>query len=65
MAVNLWGKYKYQYPTFIDEITDPTPKLKGTFYRVIIGSFATEDEAKKFGKNVLTAQGQSYWVQEK
>lgn len=53
------------YPAYVAEVTNPTPELFGTFYRIRIGGFNTVSAAKDFGENALRADGYDYWVDNK
>ena len=41
------------YPAYIETVELPG---KGTWYRVKVGGFTTEDEAKKYGNDMITAE---------
>jgi cell division septation protein DedD len=53
------------YPSYVAEVSNPTPDLSGTFYRVRIGSFSGVSLAQEFGEKVLLAMGYQYWVDNK
>jgi len=50
------------YEASIIEVQNPRPDLAGTFYRVRVGSFAGEAEAKSFGETVVRPAHLDYWV---
>jgi hypothetical protein len=50
------------YPAYIAEVSNPTPDLMGSYYRVRIGGFSTISKAKEFGENTLVPAGWEYWV---
>jgi hypothetical protein len=50
------------YPAYVTEISNPTPSLPGTYYRVRIGGFSTFTDAKTFGEMILQPANYSYWV---
>ncbi|HLE18690.1 MAG TPA: SPOR domain-containing protein, partial [Syntrophales bacterium] len=41
------------YPAYIETVDLPG---KGTWYRVKVGGFTTEDEAKRYGNDIITAE---------
>ncbi|NLW30334.1 MAG: hypothetical protein GXY77_02635 [Fibrobacter sp.] len=53
------------YPAYIAEVTNPTPELFGTYYRIRIGGFHTVSAARNFGENTLRTEGYDYWVDNK
>ncbi len=53
------------YPAYVSEVSNPTPALSGSFYRVRIGGFAGFAAAKAFGEKVLKPAGNDYWVDKK
>ncbi len=50
------------YAAYVLEVKNPRSDLEGTYYRVRIGSFATEDNAKSFGETVVLPEHFDYWV---
>ena len=50
------------YPAYVTEVENPTSEMQGLFYRVRLGGFATRDEAKTFGENVLKPANYDYWI---
>ncbi|MBD3343486.1 MAG: hypothetical protein GF401_00315 [Chitinivibrionales bacterium] len=66
LASNLAQKLQNKgYPAYTAEVTNPTPDLMGTYYRVRIGGFNGYSKAKSFGEDVLQPQGYEYWVDNK
>ncbi|MBD3422729.1 MAG: hypothetical protein GF398_21660 [Chitinivibrionales bacterium] len=53
------------YPAYVAEVSDPTPSLSGTYYRVRIGGFTGVSAARSFGENTLVPDGYEYWVDNK
>ena len=53
------------YPAYVAEVRNPTPALRGTYFRVRIGTFNGYSEAKAFGESALKPAGYSYWVDRK
>ena len=53
---------KMGYSSYILEVQNPRPDLQGTYYRVRIGSFATEADGKTFGETVVRPEHLDYWV---
>jgi hypothetical protein len=49
------------WPSYVAEVSSPTPELPGTYYRVRVGGFNTVGEAKAFGE-VVSAEGYQYWA---
>jgi hypothetical protein len=50
------------YPAYVAEVSNPTPALTGTYFRVRIGGFKLISEAKAFGEKSLVSTGYDYWV---
>jgi hypothetical protein len=50
------------YEASIIEVQNPRSDLAGTYYRVRVGSFAGEAEAKSFGESVARPAHLDYWV---
>jgi hypothetical protein len=53
------------YPAYVALVQNPRPELTGTYYRVRIGRFASIEDARAFGENVLKPSSYSFWVDRK
>ncbi|MBD3321634.1 MAG: hypothetical protein GF350_11120 [Chitinivibrionales bacterium] len=63
LADNLAGKLTDRgFPAYTAEVSNPTPELTGTYYRVRVGGFDGVSQAKSFGENKLAPLGYNYWV---
>lgn len=59
MATQLEGM---GFPSYVCEVTDPTPDLPGTYYRVRVGGFTSIFSARSFGETTLRDAGYDFWV---
>lgn len=53
------------YPAYLVEVENPSAEATGTYYRVRIGGFSGLSMAESFGNSVLSAQGYSWWADNK
>ncbi len=50
------------YPSYVAEVSNPTPSLSGTYYRVRIGGFTGVSLARSFAEKFLVPEGYDFWV---
>jgi len=50
------------WPAYVAQVSNPTPDLMGTYYRVRIGGFNSISAARNFAESELVSAGYQYWI---